>query len=139
MNIEVGNVLHLYFNLIHPPNYKYCIVVQTEPLIRCVLINSDLTEFAKSKPEIADEFAPISPDECGPLFKSSWIGCGDIFGIDAAEALQTLKDCPDFHYGSISADVAQRIVNTINSAQSLSAVKKSRSTEQLISKYGLST
>lgn len=124
MNIEVGDVLHLYFTTIHKPAYKYCIIIRTEPRIGCVLINSELTEFAKSRPTIRDSYTKIMADECTPLVRDSWIGCADHFRLDRSEAIRCLEENPEFHCGKIPAEVAQRVVNTMNSTERLSVRKR---------------
>lgn len=137
MSIEVGDVLHLYFTTIHKPAYKYCIVFRTEPRIGCVLINSELTEFAKSTPIIRDSHAAIMSDECAPLVRDSWIGCADHFGLDRSEAIRCLEANPEFHCGKIPAAVAQRVVDTMNNTERLSVRKRKLGTEQLIQAYNL--
>lgn len=138
MTIFVGDVLHLYFTTIHPPNYKYCIVIRTTPRILCVLINSDLTEFAKSTAGVVETHAPIYAEECGPLRKpKSWIGCADHFGLDLEMVVETLAENPEFHCGRVSREVAQRIVDAMKHAYMLSPRKRLLGTEQLVDAFGL--
>lgn len=135
--IEVGDVLHLYFTTIHIPAYKYCIVIQLEPRPSCVLINSELTEFAKSRPMVRDTYAPILATECAPLRYDSWIGCADHVGFDLNDAIQSLEKNPNYHYGKTSCAVACRIIETMKNSDTLSDRKRRIATEQLSISFNL--
>ncbi|MGB7603214.1 MAG: hypothetical protein WBM24_23125 [Candidatus Sulfotelmatobacter sp.] len=88
MALRTGDVVHVYVQSLRNPKHKYCVLVCIEPKPLFFLINSEITEYKKTRPDLM--VGQLEIDAAGHAFLKydSWLDCTELHGypLDQLEA-----------------------------------------------------
>lgn len=95
MQVNVGDVFHLYCQTCVTPKWKFFVVALVEPFL-CFVINSKPTRFQQRRPDLLRCLAPISVTDEAYLTHDSFIACNELFSEHTLEELMAkVRDAND--------------------------------------------
>lgn len=113
MTIGVGDVFYLRCTHCNPPKPKFFVVAQVDPMIRMFLINSEISDYEKSKPALVAAKANILAAEHAFLKHDSVISCDHI----SHEYSQTIRSVlayePRVFVGVLSAAARNAVAEAL--------------------------
>lgn len=120
MALQTGDVVHMYVQSLRNPKHKYCVLVCVEPKPLLFLINSEVTEYKKTRPDLMA--GQLEIDAAGHAFLNydSWLDCTETHGcpLDQLEA-EYDKD-PGIVVGRLSAALTARVIEVVKRSVTLS-------------------
>ena len=120
MALQTGDVVHVYVQSLRNPKHKYCVLVCIEPKPLLFLINSEVTEYKKTRPDLIA--GQLEIDAAGHAFLNydSWLDCTETHGypLDQLEA-EYNKD-PRMVIGRLSEALTARVIEAVKRSVTLS-------------------
>lgn len=83
--LRVGCVVRRYCDFVDPPKIKWCVVVSENPICFALLINTNVTPYARARPYLFRENLLIRSSDVSFLDHDSYIDCTQIFVLNAGE------------------------------------------------------
>lgn len=115
-----GDILHLYVQSLRNPKHKYCLLACIEPRPLLLLINSEVTEYKKSRPELMAGQLEIDCASHSFLRYDSWLDCTETHGYGREELDAECGADPKIIVGHISARLQTRVVEVVRRSVTLS-------------------
>ncbi|GAA0700519.1 hypothetical protein ISN75_22735 [Dyella marensis] len=106
MELKPGQVFKLYCATCVKQKNKFFVAALIEPVLRCFLINSKMTELQIAKDDLAFECIELSKDKHPFLDHDSYLGCNQLFVEYTAKALcQIVHGSPGRFVGCLDRGV----------------------------------
>jgi hypothetical protein len=131
--IVPGRFLKLWCTFTRPPKEKYFLVVATAPWVIGFLINSELTAFQKTRPDLVNENIGISG---GFLPHRSYLDCTcAIQDLEMAEICAQLGDQPKRLLSSAPQDLIERVKRVVDGSLLIEAGVRKIILRNLVAQY----
>jgi hypothetical protein len=117
--LRTGDVVHVYVQSLRNPKHKFCVLACMEPKPLLFLINSEVTEYKKTRPDLMA--GQLEIDAAGHAFLNydSWLDCTELHGypLDQLEA-EYNKD-PKIVVGRLSEVLTARVIEVVKRSVTL--------------------
>ena len=108
MDFAPGQVFRLYCATCKDQKTKYFVVALVNPILRCFLINTSLTDLQKDTPELADECVPLLQAQHPFLSYDSYLGCNQLFSEYTARSIEIIHSGnAGIHVGDLHPDAME--------------------------------
>lgn len=123
MEFFPGQVFKLYCATCADKKDKFFVVALTEPVLRCFLINSDMTKLQQSRDDLALECVPLAQSQHPFLTYDSYLGCNYLFPEYTAKSLNIVLNArPGAYVGNLHQDAMEEAYRRFD--QNVSLPKK---------------
>ena len=121
--IAAGHVYYLHIDCIDPPKSKFVVLayVADDGRLRFFAINSERTEFQKTRDEVRKHILPLNPDNHRFLKHASWLCCHELIGGYTATTLEDeIFSDPSRHLGLLNHETFQVVKAAVEASRLLS-------------------
>lgn len=120
MALQTGDVVHVYVHSLRNPKHKYCVLVCIEPKPLLFLINSEVTEYKKTRPDLMA--GQLEIDAAGHAFLSydSWLDCTELHGYPLEQLEAECNKDPRIVVGRLSDALRARVIEVVKRSVTLS-------------------
>lgn len=119
-SFRVGCVVKRFCDFVDPPKTKLCLVVSHEPQCFALLINSNVTPYAQSRPHILAENVPIEAAQNSLLDHDSFVDCTQIFLLNPGQCKHEITIGQSELKGELSYASLYQVYKTVESSIELS-------------------
>lgn len=120
MALRTGDVVHVYVQSLRNPKHKYCVLACMEPKPLLFLINSEVTEYKKTRPDLMVGQLEIDAASHAFLNYDSWIDCTELHGYPLGQLEAEYNRDPKIVVGRLSEVLSARVIEAVKRSVTLS-------------------
>jgi hypothetical protein len=117
--LDCGSIVYLHIPHITPPASKFAVIGCIDPKLILFLINSELTEFKQSKPDLmaGQLIVPVAEHPC--LRYDSWLDCAEPHGYDRHALNVSWANDRGIKKGTISPVLRSQILSVVQTSRTI--------------------
>jgi hypothetical protein len=119
MALRTGDVVHVYVQSLRNPKHKYCVLVCMEPKLLLFLINSEVTEYKKTRPDLMAAQLEIDAASHAFLNYDSWLDCTELHGYPLDQLMAEYNRDPKVVVGRLSESLTTRVIEVVQRSVTL--------------------
>jgi hypothetical protein len=119
MALRTGDVVHVYVQSLRNPKHKYCVLACMEPKPLLFLINSELTEYKKTRPDLMAGQLEIDAAAHAFLNYDSWLDCTELHGYPLDQLQVEYCRDPRIVVGRLSEVLTMRVIEVVKRSMTL--------------------
>ncbi|MBW4053570.1 MAG: hypothetical protein HIU85_19335 [Proteobacteria bacterium] len=120
MGLLAGDILRLYVQSLRNPKHKYCVLACLEPRALLLLINSELTDYKQSQPDLMASQIEIDATSHSCLNYDSWLDCAESHYYDRDQLETEFGANRGIVVGHLSTTMQARVVDVVRRSRTLS-------------------
>jgi hypothetical protein len=125
MDLKIGQVFHLWCSACNPQKYKFFVLASINPGPWFFLINSEPTEFQKSRAHLLASMVELTEKDVSFLSHDSWLDCTGLMGGHSAESLETMLESGAKEFlGRLDSDTRRHIRAVVSGSKVLTGNEK---------------
>jgi len=119
MALRTGDVVHVYVQSLRNPKHKFCVLACMEPKPLLFLINSEVTEYKKTRPDLMA--GQLEIDAAGHAFLNydSWLDCTELHGYPLDQLEAEYHRDPKIVVGRLSEVMTASVIEVVKRSVTL--------------------
>lgn len=102
---------------------RFVVLTVTQNTI-CFVVNSVMNQYVLDRPHIAANHVPMLAGDHSFMSHDSFVDCNEIEEYRTDAVISELKDKPEWMLGTISADLRDKIIETLQLSSTISPIER---------------